>query len=47
MESETPSFEGTNMEGDSSSDGEGREETAAEAAAAKAEVSKQADGGSR
>ena len=47
VESKMPSFAGTDMEGDSSSDGEGREETAAEAAAEKAEASEQADGGSR
>ena len=46
VESKMPSFAGT-VEGDSSSDGEGREETAAEAAAEKAEASEQADGGSR
>ena len=40
-------FASTDMEGGSSSDGEGREETAAEAAAEKAEASEQADGGSR
>ena len=47
VESKMPSFAGTDMEGDSSNDGEGREETAAEAAAEKAEASEQADGGSR
>ena len=47
VESKMPSFAGTDMEGDSSSDGEGREEKAAEAAAEKAEASEQADGGSR
>ena len=46
VESKMPSFAGT-VEGDSSSDGEGREEKAAEAAAEKAEASEQADGGSR
>ena len=40
-------FASTDMERSSSSDGEGREETAAEAAAEKAEASEQADGGSR
>ena len=47
VESKMPSFAGTDMDGDSSNDGEGREETAAEAAAEKAEASEQADGGSR
>jgi hypothetical protein len=35
VESKMPSFAGTDMEGDSSNDGEGREETTAEAAAAR------------
>ena len=49
VESKMPSFAGTvtDMEGDSSNEGESREETAAEAAAEKAEASEQADGGSR
>ena len=47
VESKMQNFAGTDMEGDSSSDGEGREETTAEAAAEKAEASEQADGGSR
>ena len=47
VESKIQSFAGTDMEGYSSSDGEGREEKAAEAAAEKAEASEQADGGSR
>ena len=37
---------GTDMEGDSSNDGESREEMMAEAAAEKAEASEQANGGS-
>ena len=47
VESKMPSFAGSNMEGDSSSDGEGREETVAEAAAEKADASEQAGRGSQ
>ena len=39
VESKMPSFAGTDMEGDSSSDGEGREETTAGAAAEKRQAS--------
>ena len=44
---EDADFADTDMGGDSSNDGEGREETTAEAAAEKADASEQADGGSR
>ena len=47
VEPKMQSFAGAGMEGYSSSNGQGREETAAKAAAEKAEVSGQADGGSR
>ena len=47
VESEKPCFAGTNMERNSSNDGEGRKEKAAEAAAEKAKATEQAGGGSR
>ena len=48
MEPTTSSFGSTDMEGDSSGDEDGREETATEEAAAqKPKASEQADGGSR
>ena len=47
VESKMPSFAGTDMEGYSSSDGEGREEKVAETAAEKAEASEQAGRGSQ